>query len=140
MPMQLSDDTRAVIEFLEASIEGGLRKQNDVATILELGATLGDADLFNQISRTGTATWKVYSTLRRVQPGDEGFRQLEEEFAIQMNGLREHLATLVNNADDETLRRFDEVYFGMTQGVIRNIVDLSHDLAKIKALQNDAGS
>jgi len=137
--MQLSDDTRAVIEFLEASIEGGLRKQNDVATILELGATLGDADLFNQISRTGTATWKVYSTLRRVQPGDEGFRQLEEEFAIQMNGLREHLATLVNNADDETLRRFDEVYFGMTQGVIRNIVDLSHDLAKIKALQNDAG-
>jgi hypothetical protein len=138
--MQLSDDTRAVIEFLEASIEGGLRKQNDVATILELGATLGDADLFNQISRTGTATWKVYSTLRRVQPGDEGFRQLEEEFAIQMNGLREHLATLVNNADDETLRRFDEVYFGMTQGVIRNIVDLSHDLAKIKALQNDAGS
>ena len=140
MPMQLSDDTRAVIEFLEASIEGGLRKQNDVATILELGATLGDADLFNQISRTGTATWKVYSTLRRVQPGDEGFRQLEEEFAIQMNGLREHLATLVNNADDETLRRFDEVYFGMTQGVIRNIVDLSHDLAKIKALQNDVGS
>jgi len=140
MPMQLSDDTRAVIEFLEASIEGGLRKQNDVATILELGATLGDADLFNRISRTGTATWKVYSTLRRVQPGDEGFRQLEEEFAIQMNGLREHLATLVNNADDETLRRFDEVYFGMTQGVIRNIVDLSHDLAKIKALQNDAGS
>ena len=138
--MQLSDDTRAVVEFLEASIEGGLRKQNDVATILELGATLGDADLFNQISRTGTATWKVYSTLRRVQPGDEGFRQLEEEFAIQMNGLREHLATLVNNADDETLRRFDEVYFGMTQGVIRNIVDLSHDLAKIKALQNDAGS
>ena len=76
---------------------------------------------------------------RSIQPGDEGFRLLEEEFAIQMNGLREHLATLVNNADDETLRRFDEVYFGMTQGVIRNIVDLSHDLAKIKALQNDAG-
>ncbi len=137
--MQLSDDTLAVIEFLEASIEGGLRKRNDIATILELGATLGDADLFNHISRTGTATWKVYSTLRRVQPGDEGYRQLEEEFALQMNALREHLATLVNNADDDTLRRFDEVYFGMTQGVIRNIVDLSHDLAKIKALQRDAG-
>lgn len=137
--MQLSDDTLAVIEFLEASIEGGLRKRNDVATILELGATLGDADLFNQIARTGTATWKVYSTLRRVQPGDEGYRQLEEEFALQMNALRESLATLVNNADDDTLRRFDDVYFGMTQGVIRNIVDLSHDLAKIKALQRDAG-
>jgi hypothetical protein len=41
----------------------------------------------------------------------------------------------MNNADDETLKRFDEVYFGMTQGVLRNLVDLSHDLSKIKDLQ-----
>ena len=53
-----------------------------------------------------------------------------------MNALREQLATLMHNADDETLKRFDEIYFGMTQGVIRNIVDLSHDLAKIKSLQS----
>lgn len=137
--MQLSDDTRAVIEYLEASIEGGLRKGNDVGTILELGASLGEAELFNKITRTGTATWKVYSTLRRVRPGDEGYRQLEEEFALQMNMLREQIATLVNHADDDTLRRFDDVYFGMTQGVIRNIVDLAHDLSKIKDLQRDAG-
>ncbi|MBP7093357.1 MAG: hypothetical protein KBB72_04820, partial [Candidatus Kapabacteria bacterium] len=63
-------------------------------------------------------------------------RQLEEEFALQMNALREHLATLMHNADDETLKRFDDIYFGMTQGVIKNIVDLGHDLAKIKALQS----
>jgi len=134
--MQLSEDTLAVLEYLNTTIEGGLRKRNDVGTILELGATFGVAEHFNNISRTGTATWKVYSTLRRVKQGDEGFRQLEEEFALQMNALREQLATLMHNADDETLKRFDEIYFGMTQGVIRNIVDLSHDLAKIKSLQS----
>lgn len=138
--MQLSEDTEAVLEFLDTTIEGGLRKRNDVGTILELGATHGEAELFNAISRTGTGMFKVYSTLRRLQQGAEGFEQLEREFAMQMNLLREQLATLVQHADDETALRFDDIYFGMTQGVIRNLVDLAHDLAKIKGLQNDGAT
>ncbi|MCX6139262.1 MAG: hypothetical protein NTX15_00245 [Candidatus Kapabacteria bacterium] len=133
--MQLSEDTLAALEYFDGAVEGGLRKRNDVGTILELCATYGVAEDFINVMRTGTATWKVYSALRRIQQGDEGFRQLEEEFARQMNALREQLATLMHNADDETLKRFDDIYFGMTQGVIRNIVDLGHDLAKIKGLQ-----
>jgi len=81
-----------------------MRKHKDVGTILELAATYGHADLFNELVRTGTATWKVYSTLKRLNKGDEGFRQLEEEFSLQMNLLREQLATLNTNADDETLK------------------------------------
>jgi len=135
--MQLSEDTLAVLEFLDSTVEGGLRKRNDIGTILELGASHGEADLFNAISRTGTGMFKVYSTLRKLQQGAEGFEQLEREFALQMNLLREQLATLVQHADDETALRFDDIYFGMTQGVIRNLVDLAHDLAKIKGLQND---
>jgi hypothetical protein len=133
--MQLSEDTLAVINYLHEAIEGGLRKRNDVAVVLELAASTDDAETFNSVTRLGTGAWKVYSTLRRVKPGDEGYRLLEEEFARQINDLRENLATLMNNADDETLKRFDEVYFGMTQGVLRNLVDLSHDLSKIKDLQ-----
>jgi hypothetical protein len=129
--MELSDDTRAVLDYLNGLVEGGLRKRNDIGTILELGATHNEADLVNELIRSGTATWKVYSTLRRVNPGDQGYRQLEEEFALQMNTLREQLASLARHADDATLQRFDDVYFGMTQGVIRNIVDLGHDLARI---------
>ena len=41
----------------------------------------------------------------------------------------------MSSANDEVLRRFDDIYFGMSQGVMRNLVDLSHDLAKIKDLQ-----
>lgn len=129
--MQLSDDTRAVLDYLNDLVEGGLRKRNDVGTILELGASFNEPDLVNDLIRTGTAVWKVYSTLRRLSQGDQGFRQLEEEFALQMNTLREQLASLARHADDDTLKRFDDVYFGRTQGVIRNIVDLGHDLARI---------
>lgn len=133
--MKISEDTLAVINYLHEAIEGGLRKRNDVAVVLELAAASDDAETFNSVTRLGTGAWKVYSTLRRVKPGDEGYRLLEEEFARQVNDLRENLAVLVNTADDETLKRFDEIYFGMTQGVLRNLVDLSHDLSKIKDLQ-----
>lgn len=133
--MQLSDDTLHVISVLEQSAEGGLRKANDMAVLLEIAATYDEVDLTMQLTRTGTGLWKVYSTLRRLQQGAEGYPQLEREFATQMNGLREQLAQLMRHADDDTLRRFDDVYFGMTQGVIRNLVDLSHDLARLKALQ-----
>ena len=136
--MQISEDTLAVINYLHEAIEGGLRKRNDVAVVLELAAAADDAETFNNVTRLGTGAWKVYSTLRRVRPGDEGDRLLEEEFARQINDLREHLAVLMHSADDETLKRFDEVYFGMTQGVLRNLVDLSHDLSKIKDLQRGA--
>ena len=130
--MELSSETEAVINFLNDSVEGGLRKRNDVAIILELAMRADNAETFNAITLTGTGAWKVYGTLR---PGEEGYRLLEGEFARQLNSLREHIAQLMPDASDETLRRFDDVYFGMSQGVMRNLVDLSHDLAKIKDLQ-----
>ena len=133
--MELSPETESVINFLNESVEGGLRKRNDVAIILELAMRADNSETFNAITLTGTATWKVYGALRRVRPGDEGYRLLEEEFARQLNALRENIALLMPDATDETLRRFDDVYFGMSQGVMRNLVDLSHDLAKIKDLQ-----
>lgn len=133
--MQLSEDTLSVINSLHEAIEGGLRKRNDVAIVLEVAASSNNPELFNEITRTGTGAWKVYSTLRRVRPGEEGYRLLEEEFARQMNTLRENLAELLNASNDDVLERFDETYFGMTQGVLRNLVDLSHDLSCIKDLQ-----
>lgn len=136
--MKLSHDTEAVLAVLDESVEGGLRKRQDIGVLLEAGAVTNQSELFNKIVTAGTAVWKVYSTLRRLKPGDEGFRLIEEEFGKQMNLLREHMASMMEAVPDETLKRFDEVYFGFTQGVMRNLVDIGHDLAKIKGLQRDA--
>lgn len=136
--MQLSADTEAVLTHLSEMVEGGLRKRNDVGVLLETGAASNQPDLFNNIVTTGTGVWKVYGVLRHKKPGDTGYRQLEEEFALQLNTLRELMATLLEPVPDDVLKRFDDVYFGLTQGVMRNLVDLSHDLARIKDLQRDA--
>lgn len=135
--MELSPDTQAVLNYLDGAVEGGLRKKNDIGTMLELGATHDEADLFNDLTRTGKGLWNVYNTLRRTTVGSEGYNVLEREFGTLLNEIREKIALLVNHLDDESLKRFDDVYFGMTQGVIRNLVDLAHDLAKLKDLQNE---
>ena len=133
--MTLSQDTESVLSVLDEAVEGGLRKRNDVGTLLELAASANEADAFNKLTQVGTGLWKVYGVLRRIEPGSEGYPQMEKEFGNLLNELRELMATITDPADDETLKRFDEIYFGMTQGVVRNLVDLGHDLARIKDLQ-----
>jgi hypothetical protein len=136
--MNLQPDTLAVLSHLDSITQGALRKQNDLGVILELSASRADSDAFNNLTRTGMGLWKVYRMLRSLRSGDDGFSTLEREFGSLVNDLREQLASLVVDADDDVLRRFDDTYFGMTQGVVRNLVDLSHDLARIKELQNSA--
>lgn len=135
--MEIGYDTRAVLEYLDATVEQGLRKRDDVGVVLELCAQQNNPELFNDTARTGTGLWKVYKTLRRLQPGAEGYTQLEREFGNLINEFREYLARIVENSDNETLKRFDDVYFGMTNGVVRNLVDLAHDLSSIKDLQKE---
>ncbi len=133
--MKLSSDTESVLGYLDQAVEGGLRKRSDIGVLLELGATYNQPDLFNQLVTSGTAVWKVHKTLRRVRPGDQGHKLLEEEFGRQLNAMREHMASLVTNAPDHVLDRFDEIYFGLTQGVIKNLVDLGHDFDALKSLR-----
>lgn len=133
--MEISDDTRNVVAAMEEHSKGGLRKRNDIEVLLELAVSNNEVDLIMRVTRSGVALWKVYGTLRRLQPGAEGYALLEREFALQMNDLRTHLGQIMGHADDVTLKRFDDIYFGMTQGVILNLVDLGHDLSALKAIQ-----
>lgn len=133
--MELSADTEAVLAILDEAVEGGLRKRNDIGTLLELAASKADHAAFNDLTLKGTGLWKVYNVLRRQTPGSDGYRTLEQEFGSLLNDVRTLMAALSTDADDALLKRFDDIYFGMTHGVVRNLVDLAHDLSHIKALQ-----
>ncbi|NQW30871.1 MAG: hypothetical protein HQ472_10210 [Ignavibacteria bacterium] len=135
--MQIGPDTTSVLEYLDSSVEGGLRKRNDIGVLLELGAQNSLGDTFNSIVTTGTGLWKVYGILKRLKPGAEGYSTIEIEFGNLLNEIRELLAEVINDSEDEIVQRYDDIYFGMTQGVIRNLVDLAHDLAAIKNLQRN---
>ncbi len=134
--MIISEDTQAVVEYLDQYCQNNLRKKNDISTILELAAQQLNAELVVDLSFHGSAMWKVFGVMRKSTPGSEGFALLEEEFANAMNSIRTHLLAVSQSADDEVKQRFHEVYLDVHAGAIRNLCDLAHDLAQFKELQN----
>ncbi|MBL7974003.1 MAG: hypothetical protein JNJ85_03770 [Candidatus Kapabacteria bacterium] len=135
--MEISNDTQAVIEYLDNYSGNNLRKKNDMATIFELAATKDSAEIINTIVFSGTSLWKVFGVLRKQTPQSEGYKQLENEFAASMNELRSNLSVLVEETEEEILQRFHDIYLSMNSGVIRNLTDLAHDLSQFKELQNE---
>lgn len=134
--MELSADTNAFLDYLDSFSGENLRKRGDIGTIFECGASYDSGELVSKIIVNGTFVWNVFSKLRNMTSDQEGYQHLEQEFAKGLNDLRTDIADLLTPVDDTTYNRFEEIYFGMTQGVIRNIVDLSHDLSVVKKVQN----
>ncbi|MES2766150.1 MAG: hypothetical protein V4642_09795 [Bacteroidota bacterium] len=135
--MNFSPDTEAVLQHLDGKTNNNLRKRNDLGTILETGAENDAFELVNSIIFTGAALWKLFNTLKKTGPDAEGYKTLEKEFANVLNDLRAQLAEIAGLFDEQLLKRFEDIYFGMNQGVIRNVTDLAHDLGALKSVQND---
>ncbi|MCS7176086.1 MAG: hypothetical protein NZ960_00435 [Candidatus Kapabacteria bacterium] len=135
--MKLSPDTEAVIEYLQAYSGNTLRKMRDVGSILELAAQRGDAGIANDIIFTGAALWRTYRVWKRLGPSDEGYKTVSEAFSESITKLRYLLHQLLEGAPAPLVGRFQEVYLRLTEGAVRNLVDLSHDLSWLKQLQSD---
>ncbi|MBL7999782.1 MAG: hypothetical protein JNL32_14245 [Candidatus Kapabacteria bacterium] len=134
--MTIQNDTAAVVEYIDTQSGGNLRKKNDLATLLELAAQQGNADVIARLAFDGTSLWNVFGILRKQTPQSEGYKQLEAEFASSLASFREGIASLMENADEGVLLRFHDIYLALGGGVIRNLTDLAHDFAKFKELQN----
>jgi hypothetical protein len=133
--MQISEDTLSVVEAIHSSIEGGFRKRSDIEVTFELAAAENAAETINRLVTAGKAITKLYALLKRGGSGAAEYSTVEHEFAQQINLMRELLAGLTTAMPNETLQRFDQLYFGTGQGVMRNLVDLAWDFGKIKDFQ-----
>lgn len=134
--MNLSDDVKAIVELLNS--QNSLRKRNDIGILLECGAANDLASEINALASLGKALWSLFSLLRKMSQNDEGYKRIEQEFSETSNKMREQLLGFFAYMGVVEQERFDTTYLRLTQGTIRNIVDLSHDLAGLKNLQNDA--
>ncbi|MFM8437329.1 MAG: hypothetical protein ACKOAX_02540 [Candidatus Kapaibacterium sp.] len=134
--MNISEDTLAVVDYLETSTNTSLRKKNDMLAILELAALSLDADVVAHLGFHGAAVWRIFSVMRKSQPGSESFVKLEQEFAASLNEMRVGLLAVMEQADEEITGRFHDVYLGMSGGVARNLTDLAHDFSRFKEMQN----
>ncbi len=133
--MTFSYDVESALNYIEN--DGvALRKRSDIGVLLECGVETGDADSINSLVFHGKNAWSAYLLLRKMRQSDEGFQNIEREFMENINAMRILLVDLTNFASKKSQLRFDETYLGMTQGTLRNLADLAHDLAAFKNLQN----
>lgn len=134
--MELSKDTIAVLEFLDFTTGNNLRKRNDLGTILEIGAVKSAYSLVNKIIFTGKYLWNLHGLLKKTANDEEGRERLISEATISTKSLKEDISELIDDVEDFDRKRFDVVYFAEGQGAYRNLIDLAHDLSKLKEVQN----
>ena len=80
--MELSEDTQKVLEFLDNYSESGIRKRNDIASILEISASYNLHTLFNNIVFTGKSIWNLFLKIRKIDPNQqEGSHLIRNEFS-----------------------------------------------------------
>jgi hypothetical protein len=132
-----SEDIENVLVYLESVASKGLRKRNDLGRLLELAADRGADQEMNELTFHGRHLSNLYNTLRRGQAGTEGYDVLEREFRAATERLRDLIAAMMTDADEATVERFNTQYYAMTQGSLRNLVDLACDLGVLKGVQND---
>mgnify|MGYP001773220184 CR=1 FL=1 len=135
--MELSPDTEAVLEYLQAYSGNTLRKVRDVGLILEVAAQQNAPALAQDIIFTGAALWRVYRVWKRLPPSAEGYRTVVDTFSESITALRKLLQQLLQDAPPEVQERFQQTYLRLAEGAVRNLVDLAHDLSWFKQLQNE---
>ncbi len=134
--MTYSEDILNIIEALNAKSGGKLRKENDLAILLELVSEQLDHDLLNRIIFTGKSLWKLSETIRRAGAATDATDNLEKELMRHIEDLRAYIYEAIKDKQHDSNSRFTVTYLETTQGCIRNLIDLSHDLAVLKDLQS----
>lgn len=131
--MKISEDTLAVIDFLDKFSEEGLRKKQDIASILEISASRGDFAIVNQIVFTGKSVRNLYSKLKRTTGNNSEI--LQKQLAASADELRVLLDKAIDDEYPEIKERFEVTYLKGTSGCLANLIDLSHDLTILKEAQ-----
>ena len=134
---QLSPDIEVFLSHVE-SAGLGLRKRTDIGLIFEYAALHNNSDQINDLIFTGKIVWNTYSALKKRNQSDEGYDLLEKQFMESVHTLRNGICQQSIGYTKEEQSRIEEIYLTMSQGTLRNIVDLAHDLSEIKNLQNSA--
>jgi hypothetical protein len=135
--VHLSDETEHVLAYLDQAAGQGLRKRNDIGTLLELAAGSDRHEEVNDLAFSGSFLYNLYQTLRKATPGGEGYQALEREFTAAVEHVRQQMAKILVDADDEHIERFEAQYYQVTQGSLRNVIDIAHDLGVLKSVQNE---
>jgi hypothetical protein len=136
--MQISDDTLAVVNYLNDFTSGNLRKKNDIEVIIEICASYNGAETLNRLIFASKSVWNISTKLRKVNPSADGIELLRKELERGCSEMTNYLKDIISLADKDLNDRFNDIYFLSTRGTIKNLIDLAHDLSQLKDLQQRA--
>jgi hypothetical protein len=134
--MELSQDTKSVIDFMQNTAGVELRKPNDLGTILETGAAFGLFALVNSIVFTGKSLWNIQRSLQSPSASEQDILPLKKEYEYCIFELKQYLAELLRSSDDKEKLRFENIYLQNSSGALKNLLDLAHDLSEFKMVQS----
>jgi hypothetical protein len=134
--MKLSEDTIRVMNFLDDFTENNLRKRSDIGAIIEISASNNNSELLNRLIFSGKSVWNLSQKNKKNEPSQESTELIQKELLRGMSEIKILLENIIVDADDDLKDRFETVYFRISAGSVKNIIDLSHDLSKIKDLQS----
>ena len=133
--MELSADTLEVLKFLDEVTGGNLRKRNDIGSILEIGAGTGNHELIDDIIFTGSSLWNLNQAMAKSGTNTDIIDKLFDEYRRTALILDEKIRELISSFENPDVKRFNEIYLAKTSGAFKNLIDLAHDLAKLKEVQ-----
>ncbi|HRS01010.1 MAG TPA: hypothetical protein P5545_00490 [Bacteroidota bacterium] len=135
--MEISEDTQKIIDFLQFVSENNLRKSNDLAIILEIGATYDQFEIIKSLIFMGKSFWNLSKILSRSSDSFQ-LDNLKREFEVSLVEIKILLSQLLDFAEDSEYKKFNVAYFKNDIGATRNLIDLAHDLSILKDIQKNS--
>jgi hypothetical protein len=130
--MQISPSVASLLAHLDAFSGHRLRVRDDLAVVLELGATEGNRTVLADVCFRAKFLTKTFGIMQRIGPRGEGYERLASEFAHTLEESRAMLQTLLAGAPVADRERFAAAYLALTPEAFGSTLALLHDLAWYK--------
>ncbi len=133
--LSLTNASETVLEFLSilnAYAPDGLRKQDDLACLLQHAYDTKKTGIIGELAFQGKYLWKLQAALRKESSTGESFETLEKELLEAFNTFHEKIAELVQDGAPELLLSFRSSYLQFSEEAAGNIIALAHDFHWMK--------
>jgi hypothetical protein len=131
--MQISEDTRNVINFLGEYSGNTLRSADELSYMMDILAGIGSYDLMNEIIFIGKSVYNLYLTINKSNDENNQLKFLESEFAKSYDELLKALNKVLQFTPDSDERDILDLLLSSENPVL--IINLAHDLSVLKDLQ-----
>ncbi len=135
--MNISEDTKLVVEFMQAYSDNSIRKPADIEILLEASAASMNSQLMNELIFAGKSVRNLHLKIKKSQSSES---IIEYEFYKNIDRMKSMINSIIPSDDSEVIKRFETTYLNDSRGAILNLIDLAHDLTILKNIQSDSRS